>query len=192
MSSLPNLLWVDLETTGLDENVELPLEIGYVVTDADLNVIDENSWVLSQTLLINDLDERVFDMHSKNGLLAEVVKSSYTTAEVDRLLSIRMRNSSVWPNFPIGDEKPPLCGSSITFDRRWMAKWFPEFYEKIHYRSIDVSSIKELMMRWNPSEARVVRTGAHRSLPDLHDSITELKHYRDVLQWDKERVLLDT
>lgn len=177
----PNLLWVDLETTGLSPEEHLPLEIAVVVTDSDLNELYERSWVISQVLIVNDLDPWVFETHSQNGLIAAAVKSGVTVESVKKDLANLMIRSDLWP-WDADPRQPPLCGSSIQFERLWLAKFFPEFYKCIHYRSIDVSSIKELMLRWQPEDA-VSRqnTSEHRALADIRDSIDELKSYRSLL-----------
>lgn len=183
-NSLPNLLWVDLETTGLEPDEHLPLEIAVAVTDSDLNVLYERSYVIYQPLVLNDLSDWVIETHSKNGLLAEVAQSNWTVPEVEFQLVTTMLPRWLWPNL---NEKPPLCGSTISFDRGWLKRWFPEFYSHIHYRSIDVSSIKELMKRWQPEDAVSRRdTSAHRAMSDIQDSIDELRSYRLALGWGIE------
>lgn len=180
----PNLLWVDVETTGLDPEVELLLEVAVVVTDADLNELEAKSWVIHQEIVLNALSDFALKTHTENGLLNEVVRSGHTRESVDRELGNLMRRSALWPSFCVGDERPPLCGSSINFERQWLSAYLPEFYKYIHYRSIDVSSLKELMNRWMPDEAISRRdTSKHRALDDIRDSIDELRHYREVLCW---------
>lgn len=179
LETQPNLAWVDLETTGLDEFKCLPLEIGVVITDADLNVLREWSYVLHQDLYLNDLSDWVIDTHSANGLLKEVKNSRFEVELVDQEISNLFLASTV---FYVGDEKPPLCGNTISFDRAWLKRWFPLTHDCFHYRSIDVSSIKELQKRWMPGEAVSNKdTSLHRSIPDIYDSIAELKHYYNTL-----------
>lgn len=183
-NSPPNLLWVDIETTGLEPEEHLPLEIAMAVTDKDLNVLYEAEYVINQQIVLNDLSDWVIETHSKNGLLAEVVKSGWTVEKVDRELNRAMLRSDLWPSFLVGDEKPPLCGSTVSFDRGWLKAWFPEFYKQIHYRNIDVSSLKELMKRWQPEDVISRKeTSVHRAMPDLYDSIEELGVYREALMW---------
>lgn len=189
---LPNLLWVDIETTGLNPDDCLPLEIAVVVTNSDLEEIYANSWLINWEINLGDLDEWPLKTHMTNGLLLDVTCKGRDIDEVRADLNRFMRRSDIWPNFLDGDDRPPLCGSSINFEREWLQLWFPDFYSRIHYRSIDVSSIKELMRRWLPNEAISRReTSKHRAMDDILDSITELKHYRDVLDWRDSFLVLD-
>lgn len=181
----PNLLWVDCETTGLDPSTELLLELAVIVTDADLNELEVKSWVIGQEIVLNSLSDFALKTHTENGLLAEVVRSTKTLPSLDRELGHLMTKSSLWPEYTVGDNRPPLCGSSIKFERDWLSMYLPEFFGHIHYRSVDVSSLKELMKRWMPSEAISRRdTSKHRALDDIRDSIDELKHYRSLL-WNQ-------
>ena len=184
-SQSPNLLWVDLETTGLDPDEELLLEVAVVVTDAELNELEVMSWVIGQTIVLNDLSDFALKTHTENGLLAEVARSKRDADDLDDHLHRFMMRSDLWPNYLI--DLPPLCGSSISFERRWLEFHLPKFYGHINYRSIDVSSLKELMQRWIPGQAISRRdTSKHRALDDIRDSIAELQHYRDVLDWYSE------
>lgn len=181
IEKLPNLLWVDLETTGLDPEKELLLEVAVVVTDADLNELEVKSWVIEQQIILNDLSDFALQTHTANGLLAASARSKSTVQAVQEDLERLMRRSDLWP-YDAGE--PPLCGSSIYFERQWLSYWMPSFYKRIHYRSIDVSSLKELMKRWMPDEAISRKdTSKHRALDDIRDSIAELDFYRQRLDW---------
>lgn len=172
-----NLLWIDLETTGLDENEGMLLEVAAIVTTPELEEIETFHRVVYQPMIVlNDLDDWIIETHTKNGLLHEVVRSEHRLDTVDReLASFIIRNKE-------SGSKLPLCGSSINFERRWMAKYLPVAYEYIHYRSVDVSSFKEMFKRWAPE----IRTpllvdvlSTHRAMDDIKASIMELSFYRD-------------
>lgn len=173
------LIWVDLETTGLDPEKHVPLELAFVITNADLEIVEERSLVFHHQIILNDLDPWVRDTHTNNGLLLEVVASKTTRDDTDRMLRNICLN-----RYRLGDDKPPLCGSSINFERTFLSVYFPEFYNCLSYRSVDVSSLKELMKRWRPEDAiSRTSTSRHRALDDIRDSIDELRHYREVLNW---------
>lgn len=180
---LPNLVWIDLETTGLDPDYEVPLEIAVVVTDDGLNVLDQKQFVVSQRIVVNELNPEVFAMHSSNGLIADVVnpKYKYSVQEIDATLGSFLKRADM---FPFGVKKPPLCGSSISFERAWLKVHFPIIHGCLDYRSIDVSSIKELQMRWDRyATYDSQQSKSHRALDDILESIEELRWYRTVLQW---------
>lgn len=184
MSALPNLLWIDLETTGLSPTEYIPLEIAVVVTDADLNELEAVNWVMHWDIKLSEVSEFALRTHMQNGLLLDVATIGDDIDVVKQELSRLMLRSDLWPELLDKDTLPPLCGSSINFEREWLQEWFSEFYRDIHYRSIDVSSLKELMKRWEPESAISRReTSKHRALDDIRDSIAELKHYREVLGW---------
>lgn len=176
--ALPNLLWVDVETTGLSATEDALLEIAVVVTDADLAELFADSWVLYQDIHLNQIDEWPRKTHMANGLFEDVLTIGTDIHDVEDDLDRLMNSSELWP---IGSTHPPLCGSSVKFDRDWLAIWFPRFSSKIHYRTIDVSSIKELMLRWDPRNAIEHKDSQHRALPDIRDSIAELRFYRSQL-----------
>lgn len=184
MTQPPNLVWCDVETTGLDTDVALVLEVGLIVTDGDLNVLEAKSHVIYQDLYLNDLSDWILATHGKNGLLGEVKNSTKTLSGVDNDLTALLRRSDLFPIIASDDDKPVLCGSTIGFDRAFLERDFPAVSSRLHYRSIDVSSIKELMKRWMPDEVQSNKeTSQHRVIPDLYDSINELKRYREVLRW---------
>ena len=172
-----NMLWIDLETTGLDENDGMLLEVAAVITTSELEEVTTFHRVVYQPMLVlNDLDDWIIETHGKNGLLHEVVRSEHKLADVDAELA-----SFIIRNTPSGVQLP-LCGSSINFERRWMAKHLPVAYDYIHYRSVDVSSFKEMFKRWAPEyscELLAKVLGTHRAQDDINASIMELSYYRD-------------
>lgn len=174
-----NLVWTDVETTGLADNAAL-LEIAVVVTDTDLEVLGTPvSVVLSPGPgALEAMSDVVRDMHTASGLLAEVATA--TTKILDAQAMI-LDYVSAW--VPVGSS--PMCGSTIFFDRKILTHRLPQVNAYLHYRHIDVSTLKELARRWHPQvyELAAARndsgTGArHRALPDILDSIAELRLYR--------------
>lgn len=170
------LAWMDLEMTGLDPERHRIVEIATLITDDDLEVLAEGpDLVLSageDDLAL--MDEVVRSMHTRSGLL-EAIRSSgtdlaaATTATLDFL-----RRHVPSPN------TVPLCGNSIGTDRRFLARWMPEIDDFLHYRSVDVSTIKELTRRWYPDvlAAQPKKAGSHRAMGDILESVAELRYYR--------------
>lgn len=170
-----NLIWIDLEMTGLDTWSDKIIEIATIVTDSKLNILAEGP-----TMAIHQPDEVMAGMdewntnqHGKSGLTERVKLSSFDVAMAEKI-TIEFLQQYV-PN-----GASPMCGNSICQDRRFLARWMPELEEFFHYRNLDVSSIKELAKRWAPEVAKgVVKSGNHLALDDTRDSINELIHYRD-------------
>ncbi|MFN8016006.1 MAG: oligoribonuclease [Acidimicrobiia bacterium] len=171
------LVWADCEMTGLDIETDTLVEIAIVVTDNDLNVIDEGIDIVIQEShdKLDSMSDVVKKMHEKSGLTKEILKSniSVTQAEqtcLDYLKKLGIKGGSA-----------PLCGNSIGVDRRFINKYMPNLEFFLHYRSIDVSSFKELCRRWYPDvfEKRPEKLGEHRALGDILGSIDEMKYYRD-------------
>ncbi len=170
---------MDLEMTGLDHATDVIVEIATIVTDDELTVVAEGpDLVIKQPgEVLAAMDPFVFEMHTRSGLLQAIKESTVTLedAGVATLAFIREhcpRTRSV-----------PLCGNSIGTDRRFLARYLPEIEEYLHYRSIDVSTVKELARRWYPkiAQARPQKVGQHRALDDIRDSIDELRYYRQRL-----------
>lgn len=170
------LVWMDLEMTGLDPNVDVIVEIASLVTDDELNVVAEGP-----DLVIHQPDEVlarmepvVVTMHTESGLL-EAIRQSRTTLEEAGAATLAFIKQHV-PDA----RSVPLCGNSIGTDRRFLAKYLPDIENYLHYRSVDVSSVKELAKRWYPAAnvARPPKTGAHRALNDIRESVKELTFYR--------------
>jgi oligoribonuclease len=170
-----NLVWIDLEMTGLVPETDRIIEMAIVVTDSALNVVAE-----APVLAIHQ-DESVMDgmdawnksTHGKSGLIERVRASTVTEAEAGRIML----------EF-VGQHVPkltsPMCGNSICQDRRFLARWMPGLEAWFHYRNLDVSTLKELARRWRPDLAKgVVKHGKHEALADIYESIEELKYYRE-------------
>ena len=170
----PPLIWIDLEMTGLDPVRESIIEIATVVTDGELNFIAEgpNLVVHQRPALLKAMDEWNRKQHAQSGLTDEVKASKVTLKEADRLtLSFLERHCA--------PRKSPLCGSSIHHDRRFLIKYMPKLHEFLHYRHIDVSTVKALVERWYPKHREAPKKkDRHRSLPDLYESIEDLVFLR--------------
>ncbi len=170
-----NLVWIDLEMTGLDTMNDWIIEIATIVTDAKLNILAEGPMLAihQPDAVLNAMDEWNTNQHSQSGLIERVKQSSYDTARAERE-TVEFLQQYV----PQGAS--PMCGNSICQDRRFMARLMPELEQFFHYRNLDVSSIKELAIRWAPDVVKgVVKQGRHLALDDIRDSINELAHYRD-------------
>jgi oligoribonuclease len=171
----PNLIWIDCEMTGLDLEKDVLVEIAVLVTDSDLNVIGEGiDLVIAATPeQLAGMNEFVTQMHANSGLITEIPSGISVSAAEDLIIKYLESASTV-------AGKSPLAGNSVSVDRSFIARDMPRLNDYLHYRTIDVSSVKELARRWN---AKVyfnspAKTGNHRALGDIQDSIAELAHYR--------------
>jgi oligoribonuclease len=170
-----NLIWIDLEMTGLDTMNDVIIEIATIVTDEKLNILAEGPMLAihQPDEIMNGMDEWNTEQHGKSGLTDRVKQSSYSAAQAESE-TIGFLEQYV----PKGAS--PMCGNSICQDRRFLARLMPELEEFFHYRNLDVSTVKELAKRWAPDVAKgVVKQGKHLALDDIRDSINELVHYRD-------------
>ena len=171
----PNLIWIDCEMTGLDLEKDVLVEIAVLVTDSELNVIGEGiDLVIAATPeQLAGMNEFVTQMHTNSGLITEIPAGISVSAAEDQIIKYLESASTV-------AGKSPLAGNSVSVDRSFIARDMPRLNDYLHYRTIDVSSVKELARRWN---AKVyfnspAKTGNHRALGDIQDSIAELAHYR--------------
>ncbi|WP_020209828.1 oligoribonuclease [Gilvimarinus chinensis] len=169
-----NLIWIDLEMTGLDPDNDVIIEIATIVTDAHLNILAEGPvMAINQPDAVLDaMDEWNTNQHGKSGLTQRVKDSTVTLAqaEADTIAFLKQ-----W--VPAG--KSPICGNSICQDRRFLARGMPALERYFHYRNLDVSTLKELARRWKPEALEgFKKSGAHLALADIKDSIAELVHYR--------------
>jgi oligoribonuclease len=169
------LVWIDCEMTGLDIERDALIEIACLVTDGELNLLDEGVDVIIKppAEALAGMPEIVREMHTTSGLLAEL-PSGITLAEAQDIVLGYVRSHVAEP------KKVPLCGNSIATDRWFIARDMPELDAYLHYRMVDVSSIKELARRWYPRSyfASPKKDGGHRALADIRESVQELRYYR--------------
>jgi oligoribonuclease len=169
-----NLVWIDLEMTGLDPDNDLIIEIATVVTDQDLNLLAEGPVmaVHQPDSALAAMDEWNTRQHGQSGLAARV-RASDISAAVAEQRTIAFLDEWVEPGIS------PMCGNSICQDRRFLARHMPELEQFFHYRNLDVSTIKEIARRWKPEVLKgLIKKGSHLALDDIRDSIAELAHYR--------------
>jgi oligoribonuclease len=173
------LVWLDLEMTGLDVETDAIVEIAAVVTDADLAVLDGGIDVVVHQPgdVVARMNDFVRAMHEKSGLLSEISSSRVDLETAGSRVLDYVRSHVPQPGVA------PLCGNSIGMDRRFLVRYLPELDAHLHYRSIDVSSLKELCRRWFPDDYRKRPSKAeqHRALGDVLESIAELRYYRDAI-----------
>jgi len=170
-----NLVWIDCEMTGLDPEKERLLEIAVIVTGPQLTPrIEGPVWVIHQSdELLNSMDAWNKGTHGKSGLIDKVKAS--TTSEADAEAGILAFISQYVPK-----SSSPLCGNTISQDRRFLVKYMPKLEAFLHYRNLDVSTLKELSRRWKPEVyASFKKQQKHTALADVHESIDELVHYRE-------------
>lgn len=172
-----NLIWIDLEMTGLDPRHDHIIEIATVVTDSNLQVIAEGPvFAIKQPqTLLDGMDDWNTNQHNKSGLVQRVQESVITEAMAEAETIEFLRRYTA-------EGKSPMCGNSIWQDRRFLSAYMPDLEKYFHYRMIDVSTLKELALRWDP----VIYNGfkkdtAHLAMSDIHDSINELRYYRQHL-----------
>ena len=169
-----NLIWMDLEMTGLDPEAERILEIATIVTDSSLNILEEGPvLVVEQSAeLLADMDDWNREHHASSGLVDRVLSEGITEADAEA------QTIGFISRF-VSKGESPLCGNSIAQDRRFLVRYMPLLDSYLHYRNLDVSTVKELAMRWRPDVAGGVnKAGSHRALDDIKESIKELQHYR--------------
>jgi oligoribonuclease len=173
------LVWIDLEMTGLDVERHRIVELAVLVTDAHLEVLaDGLDLVVHQSPeVLAEMDEFVRKMHTKSGLLPEIERSSLG------LDAAGAQAMEYIAQFVPEAGTAPMCGNSIGVDRRFLDRYLPSLDRYLHYRSIDVSSIKELCRRWYPDvyKKRPSKAETHRALDDIRESVAELRYYRDTI-----------
>ncbi|KZX62962.1 oligoribonuclease [Stutzerimonas frequens] len=174
MQNPQNLIWIDLEMTGLDPDNDVIIEMATIVTDSQLNVLAEGPVIAvhQSDEVLAGMDEWNTRQHGGSGLTQRVRESRISTAEAERLT---LEFLEQW--VPKG--KSPICGNSICQDRRFLYRQMPTLEAYFHYRNLDVSTLKELAARWAPQIMEGFKKGGtHLALDDIRDSIAELRHYR--------------
>lgn len=169
-----NLVWIDLEMTGLDTANDLIIEIATIVTDANLNILAEGPMLAihQSDRILNAMDEWNTRQHGQSGLTERVRKSKIDESQAENLTLEFLRQY-------VPDGASPMCGNSICQDRRFLARCMPTLERFFHYRNLDVSTLKELAKRWYPEVyAGFNKNSSHLALNDIRDSIQELEYYR--------------
>src|SRR5690554_216103 len=169
------LIWLDMEMSGLDPEKERILEIAMVVTEPDLTPVAQAPVLVihQDDAVLDGMDKWNQSTHGKSGLIDKVKASTLTESQAEDILL-----EFLAPLVPAG--KSPMCGNTIGQDRRFMVKYMPRLEAFFHYRNLDVSTLKELALRWKPEVDRsFVKQARHEALADIYESIAELKHYRE-------------
>jgi oligoribonuclease len=170
-----NLIWIDMEMSGLDPDTERILEVALVITDGDLETVAESPVMVVRQpdSVLDAMDEWNRSTHGRSGLIDRVKTSPFSEADVEAQLLEFVRQY-------VPARTSPMCGNSVCQDRRFMARYMPRLEDYFHYRNLDVSTLKELARRWKPEMAKgVVKNGKHQALADIYESIAELRYYRD-------------
>ncbi len=170
-----NLIWIDLEMTGLDTQKDQIIEIATIVTDVNLTVLAEGPVIAihQPQEVLDGMDEWNQRQHGDSGLIERVRVSAYNEAKAEAETINFLRHY-------VPEGASPMCGNSICQDRRFMARTMPQLENYFHYRNLDVSTLKELANRWAPSLMEgLSKAGKHRALDDIRDSIAELRFYRN-------------
>jgi oligoribonuclease len=169
------LVWLDMEMTGLDPEKERIIEVAVVVTEPDLTVVAEGPVLVvhQPDAQLDAMDNWNKSTHGKSGLIDKVKASTTTEAQAEDILLAFLSQ-----HVPAG--KSPMCGNTISQDRRFMFRYMPRLEQFFHYRSLDVSTLKELARRWRPDVYKgFEKKSRHEALADIYDSIDELKYYRE-------------
>jgi oligoribonuclease len=176
---IDRLVWIDLEMTGLDPERDVVLEIAALITDSELRPVGDGlDIVVAQPAdALQDMVDVVRDMHARSGLTDAVLASSVSLADAEAAVLALVKEHVPEPR------TVPLCGNSIATDRTFIVKHMPDLDAWLHYRMIDVSSIKELAKRWYPKAyyAAPQKAGGHRALADIQESVEELRYYRSAV-----------
>jgi len=170
-----NLVWIDMEMTGLSPDTDRIIEVALVVTDGNLEMVEEAPVLVvhQPDSVLDGMDKWNTSTHGKSGLIDKVKASALDEAAVQAQMLEFLKQH-------VPARTSPMCGNSICQDRRFMARWMPQLEDYFHYRNLDVSTLKELARRWKPDVANGIKKhGKHEALADIYESIAEMKHYRD-------------
>ena len=169
-----NLIWLDMEMTGLSPENDRIIEVAMVITDSQLETVAESPVLVvhQDSVILDAMDDWNKATHGRSGLIDKVKASRLSEAEVEAQMLAFLEQ-----HVPI--RTSPMCGNSICQDRRFLARWMPNLEQYFHYRNLDVSTLKELAKRWKPGIiGGVVKQGKHEALADIYESIEEMKYYR--------------
>jgi oligoribonuclease len=170
-----HLIWIDMEMSGLNPDIDKILEVALVVTDSNLNIMAEAPVLIVRqpAALLEAMDEWNKSTHAKTGLIDKVKVSNMGEAEVEAQMMNFLAQH-------VPPKASPMCGNSICQDRRFLARYMPQLEGYFHYRNLDVSTLKELVKRWKPEIAGgLFKQGKHEALADIYESIEEMKYYRE-------------
>lgn len=170
------LAWIDLEMTGLDPEKHHIIEIACLITDSELNIVKEGPEIaISQSAeILNLMNEWNQKQHTSSGLIDKINESTISLKEAEQ------EALNFFKHY-IKQHQSPLCGNSVSHDRRFLIKYMPKLANHFHYRHIDVSSFKEVITRWYPTSEEFKKKSSHRAMDDIKESVEELKYYRSLL-----------
>lgn len=169
-----NLIWLDMEMTGLNPDGDRIIEVAVVITNAELEVVAESPVLVvhQDASILDAMDDWNKATHARSGLVEKVKASTLDETRAEALMLAFLEQY-------VPSNTSPMCGNSICQDRRFMARWMPNLERYFHYRNLDVSTLKELAKRWKPAIlAGITKHGKHEALADIHESIEEMKYYR--------------
>ena len=169
-----NLIWIDMEMTGLQPEVNRVIDVAAMITDKELNILHEGPVVAvhQSDEVLDGMDDWNTETHTRSGLVKRVRESTIDETECERIFIETFRRF-------VPEGKSPMCGNTIGQDRRFMARWLPNLERYFHYRYVDVSTLKELARRWAPEHVKSFpKSTRHQALSDIQESIDELRHYR--------------
>ncbi len=169
-----NLIWLDMEMTGLSPDTDRIIEVAMVITDSELETVAESPVLVvrQDTSILDAMDDWNKATHARTGLVEKVKASILSEARVEEQMLAFLEQH-------VPADASPMCGNSICQDRRFMARWMPKLEAYFHYRNLDVSTLKELAKRWKPEiVSGIVKNGRHEALADIYESIEEMKYYR--------------
>lgn len=172
--SADNLIWIDLEMTGLDTDNDLIIEIATIITDAQLNILAEGPVIAIHQSedILNAMDEWNTNQHTSSGLVERIKNSQYSVQNAEDMTLEFVEKF-------VSARSSPMCGNSICQDRRFMHRLMPKLEKYFHYRNFDVSTVKEAVKRWYPNGPEFKKESSHLAMDDIRDSINEMQFYRE-------------